>query len=113
MVKLSKFDNFPNLSQWINNVFQRYERSGQAAKTSIKATYFAFIKEKYVLFNELINIDDIKIPETIINTINKLNSLSHEEVSKIYSKESLYSTIIENSTLTDYNLEKWILMILK
>lgn len=101
MVKLSKFDNFPNLSQWINNVFQRYERSGQAAKTSIKATYFAFIKEKYVLFNEL------------INTINKLNSLSHEEVSKIYSKESLYSTIIENSTLTDYNLEKWILMILK
>ncbi len=107
LLKSTEFSDMKNIPQWLTNVFQRYERNGMAIKTNMPSTYFAFIKYKYPLINDIkFNSDKHKISSNVIKYIEKLNLIKDKEkLDYIYSKESLFSTIIENSTLDENNIE--------
>lgn len=109
--KLSSFEGFANISQFISNAMMYYEKKGLIMKTHEKATYFGFIKSKFPLLNDYNSVlnkakNNIKVSDSIVKLMNYVDDNIIDGMIgdiNIFEKESLFSTIIENSTLTEEN----------
>lgn len=107
---LSSFDNMTTIPQYITNAMQYYVREGLAIKHHNPGVYFAFIKHKYFSIDdpaEALNRikKQVKISKKTILSFNTLDTLDTKVTNDIHNKESLFSTIIEKSTLSEENIE--------
>lgn len=111
--KNSAFSEEKNIPQYITNTFQYLIKRKEAFKlTNAKGKYFVLIKHSYPLMAETeVNLSklkkEIEISESTVNTFKDLSniSFSNKEEFEFYKAESVFSTIIENGTLTSENLE--------
>lgn len=96
-------------SNSINNCIKYLLKHGRIYRSNSSKRYFGYLESKY--HSPINQIDDViekkfNISGSVVNLIEKLNSLGEEVHEKIFSKESLFTTMIEFSTLNEFNIRK-------
>ncbi len=110
MKKLSSFEGFDSIPTFITNSMTYLIRNNLAAKGRNRGEYFLFVKHSFPIIEDPLKIikeasEIIKLDKKIIDLIESLNILEESDNDNIFSKESLFSSIIEYSSLTESNIK--------
>lgn len=99
---IKKIKGYDEERDLVRNVLNYLDKEGELSKRG-RGEYFGFIKSKYYSPIEQlkdIDLNKYKVSKEVINTIDELNNLDHNTLIRFYNTESIFTTIIENSTIT-------------
>lgn len=85
----------------IRNTLDYLIKEGKVIKSTDRGYYFGFIKHKYTsVIDQLDKVKSYKTTKVFKDLLKELESLDERDITRYYRLESIFSTIVEKSTIT-------------
>ncbi len=107
--QLNKLYGYDNQTEFATNCLKYLSRNGSIDKMSKRGYYFGFVKSRYYSpINEIKEFDfkAHSLSDEVVSIFDELSKLDFEFSNKLFSEESLFTTIIEYSTLNEINIDE-------